>query len=155
MVLVISSVLYLIQGGIGIVVTTTGGSTVLLTAHLLVGLLIFAGVVTALAWTLELRTGDPEDMLASTSTTPLDHDLSWTTERPVPSPTNSIVHMKTTVVAYIRLMKPRLMWLLCLVAVAAMALAGTTGPSLSWDIVLATLGEGILSIGASGTSTTS
>jgi protoheme IX farnesyltransferase len=41
------------------------------------------------------------------------------------------------------------MWLLCLVAGAAMALAGGTG--LSVRVVAATLGGGVLSIGASGT----
>jgi protoheme IX farnesyltransferase len=44
-------------------------------------------------------------------------------------------------------MKPRLMWLLCLVAGAGMALAGT--PTVR--TVVATLGGGVLAIGASGT----
>jgi protoheme IX farnesyltransferase len=56
---------------------------------------------------------------------------------------------RLTVAAYYRLMKPRLMWLLCLVAAAAMALAA--GPSLSVRTVLLTLVGGALSIGASGT----
>jgi len=46
-------------------------------------------------------------------------------------------------------MKPRLMWLLCLVAAAAMALAGGSG--FTPRIVAATLVGGALSIGASGT----
>jgi protoheme IX farnesyltransferase len=54
-----------------------------------------------------------------------------------------------TVVAYVRLTKPRLMWLLCLVAAAAMALAG--GPALVVETVVLTLGGGVLAIGASGT----
>ncbi len=49
--------------------------------------------------------------------------------------------------AYVELMKPRLMWLLCLVAAAGMALAGL--PSV--PTVLATLGGGVLAIGAAGT----
>jgi len=52
--------------------------------------------------------------------------------------------------AYFRLMKPRLMWLLCLVAAAGMALAG--GPTtLQTRTVVLTLGGGVLAIGASGT----
>jgi protoheme IX farnesyltransferase len=46
-------------------------------------------------------------------------------------------------------MKPRLMWLLCLVAAAGMALAA--GPALSVETIVFTLGGGVLSIGASGT----
>jgi len=46
-------------------------------------------------------------------------------------------------------MKPRLMWLLCLVAAAGMALAG--GPGFTSRTVAATLAGGALSIGASGT----
>jgi protoheme IX farnesyltransferase len=46
-------------------------------------------------------------------------------------------------------MKPRLMWLLCLVAAAGMALAA--GPALTVRTVLFTLGGGVLAIGSSGT----
>ncbi|MFB6193636.1 MAG: heme o synthase, partial [Halobaculum sp.] len=53
------------------------------------------------------------------------------------------------VVAYYRLTKPRLMWLLCLVAAAAMALAA--GPSLSPSVAARTLIGGALAVGASGT----
>ena len=149
--LTVSGILYLIQAGIGVVVAMTDESTILSTIHLLVGMVIFAGVIVALAWTLELRTGDPEDAPASTSTTLHNRDLPSATEHAVAMPADASTRAMVTVVAYVRLMKPRLMWLLCLVAFAAMALAGTTGPSLNWEILLATLGGGILSIGASGT----
>jgi len=46
-------------------------------------------------------------------------------------------------------MKPRLMWLLCLVAAAGMALAA--GSALTVRTVVLTLGGGVLAIGASGT----
>jgi protoheme IX farnesyltransferase len=46
-------------------------------------------------------------------------------------------------------MKPRLMWLLCLVASAGMALAA--GPDLTVRTVVLTLGGGVLAIGSSGT----
>lgn len=51
--------------------------------------------------------------------------------------------------AYLQLTKPRLMWLLSLVALAGLALAG--GPALDVPTVVATLFGGILAIGASGT----
>ncbi|MFC3959370.1 heme o synthase [Halovivax cerinus] len=53
--------------------------------------------------------------------------------------------------AYLTLTKPRLMWLLCLVAVAGMGLATLTGATLTATTVLATLAGGVLAIGASGT----
>jgi protoheme IX farnesyltransferase len=48
-------------------------------------------------------------------------------------------------------MKPRLMWLLCLVAGAGMALAAAAGFALSVETVALTLGGGVLAIGSSGT----
>ena len=54
-----------------------------------------------------------------------------------------------TLRAYVSLTKPRLMWLLCLVAASAMALAA--GPALDpWTVIL-TLSGGVFAIGASGT----
>jgi protoheme IX farnesyltransferase len=59
------------------------------------------------------------------------------------------VRLARTLRAYGSLTKPRLMWLLCLVAASAMALAA--GPALEpWTVVL-TLSGGVLAIGASGT----
>lgn len=146
-----SGILYLVQAGIGAVVATTSASTVLSTIHLLLGMLVFAGIVVALAWTLEIQTGDSAGTSALTSTSLTDPESPSTADHAESMPAGRVTHAKQTAIAYIRLMKPRLMWLLCLVAFAAMALAGTTGPSLSWDVVLATLGGGVLSIGASGT----
>jgi len=51
--------------------------------------------------------------------------------------------------AYVALTKPKLMWLLCLVALASMGLAA--GTSLDPGTAVATLTGGVLSIGASGT----
>jgi protoheme IX farnesyltransferase len=53
--------------------------------------------------------------------------------------------------AYVSLTKPRLMWLLCLLALAGMGLATTTGATLDGVTAVATLGGGVLAIGASGT----
>ncbi|WP_280535536.1 heme o synthase [Halopenitus sp. POP-27] len=53
--------------------------------------------------------------------------------------------------AYLELTKPRLMWLLCLLALAGMGLATATGAALDGVTVVATLGGGVLAIGAAGT----
>lgn len=53
--------------------------------------------------------------------------------------------------AYLTLTKPKLMWLLCLVALAGMGLATTTGGVLELRTAIATLLGGVLAIGASGT----
>jgi len=52
---------------------------------------------------------------------------------------------------YLEVTKPRLMWLLCLLALAGMGLAVATGAELDGVTVVATLGGGVLAIGASGT----
>jgi protoheme IX farnesyltransferase len=53
--------------------------------------------------------------------------------------------------AYVALTKPRLMWLLCLLALAGMALSTITGIVLDGVTVVATLAGGTLAIGAAGT----
>jgi len=150
------------QAGLGAVVATTGADTVLASVggvavdvgglHLVVGLAIFGGLLAALAWELEHRTGDPDDTPTDPPTGPdtVDTEPVETTAQTVPSWSAApLGRARLTVAAYYRLMKPRLMWLLCLVAAAAMALAA--GPSLSVRTVLLTLVGGALSIGASGT----
>lgn len=52
--------------------------------------------------------------------------------------------------AYLELTKPRLMWLLCLLALAGMGLAVAGGAELDGVTVVATLGGGVLATGASG-----
>ncbi|EMA49297.1 heme o synthase [Halococcus salifodinae] len=68
---------------------------------------------------------------------------------PSPADEGLIERARTVGTAYFRLMKPRLMWLLCLVAAAGMALAA--GPNLDAGTVVRVLGGGVLAIGASGT----
>ncbi|WP_336361321.1 heme o synthase [Haladaptatus sp. ZSTT2] len=138
--------LYPIQVGIGALVADSGGVGALPTAHLLVGMGIFTGIVVALAWTLEEETAafdnephdtdEPEPARPPEAVTPLK-------DRPLAA------RAKATIWAYFQLMKPRLMWLLALVAAAGMALA--SGPGLSIQTVVYTLTGGVLSIGASGT----
>jgi protoheme IX farnesyltransferase len=138
--LAVAIVLYPIQAGFGALVAYGFEFAGL---HLLVGMSIFAALVLALAWHLEARTGADD----APEATP-ERDLSAEPADPEPASTpTGLARAKATAFAYFRLMKPRLMWLLCLVAGAGMALAGT--PTIR--TVIATLGGGVLAIGASGT----
>ncbi len=131
---------------------TVAGVPVTLSAlHLAGGLVVFGGLLAALAWELEARTGDPdEDRSATSAPEPAAEPLDDGPRPAVPAwGDDPLRRARMTAGAYFRLMKPRLMWLLCLVASASMALAGGTG--LSVPVVAATLTGGALSIGASGT----
>ncbi|TKR25368.1 heme o synthase [Natronomonas salsuginis] len=140
--LVMSLSLYPFQAGLGALVAT---GAALEQIHLFVGMVIFGTLVLALAWHLEAETGTDD----APETPP---DLSGPVDEPVEPPASvhtlsGMSRLKATVGAYFQLMKPRLMWLLCLVAGAGMVLAGT--PTVR--TVIATLGGGVLAIGASGT----
>jgi len=138
-------VLYPLQVAVGAVVATTAATTSVSGLHLGVGVAIFSGVLAALAWTLEAATGEddePADPLAD-ELPPIEDAPS--TELPEPGWPRA----KAKLAAYARLTKPRLMWLLCLVASAAMALAGGSGLTVS--VLARTLAGGALAIGASGT----
>ena len=140
--------LFPLQSGVGAVIaTTTVTPTAAVSAlHLAIGVVIFGGVLAALAWTLEAATGDPDDEPDD----PLDDDLPPVEDSPSPElPEPGWPRTKAKLKAYARLTKPRLMWLLCLVASAAMALAG--GENFTTPVVAKTLAGGALSIGASGT----
>ena len=141
--LAVALVLYPVQAGFGALVATGVGVAGI---HLLVAMAIFASLVLALAWHLEAETGT--DDAASDPTPAPDPAL----EAPVAdlkplSDLDGLERLRKSLWAYFELMKPRLMWLLCLVAGAGMALAGT--PTVR--TVVATLGGGVLAIGASGT----
>ena len=145
----VSLLCYPVQAALGAVVATTGAAGLLPAAHLFVGMVIFGGLVAALAWTLEEQTGDPSDGPVT------DPDAlsppaapSEPAERPS-LPADPVARARTVAGAYVRLTKPRLMWLLCLVASAGMALAA--GTALAPRTVGLTLLGGVLSIGASGT----
>ncbi|WP_049895275.1 heme o synthase [Halopiger xanaduensis] len=146
--LLASAALYVIQVGVGAATATLGADAVAPGLHLGLGVVIFAGVVLALAWDLELTTGQADDAIAaepSMAAEPLEAD--GTEERELPS--SPLARARLTAFAYFKMMKPRLMWLLCLVAAAGMALAA--GPALDAYTIVATLGGGVLAIGASGT----
>ncbi|USZ69637.1 heme o synthase [Halorussus salilacus] len=140
----ISAALYPVQVGLGAFAATTATPALLSAVHLVVGMAIFSGVVLALAWTLEPDSHDEPRGVEDPD------ELPPAGPRPaVETPDDPFARAKQTASAYFRLMKPRLMWLLCLVASAGMALAA--GPALRVETVLATLAGGVLSIGASGT----
>jgi len=143
--LTLALVLFPAQAGVGAVVAVTGGTQTTSIVHLTAGVVIFGSLIAALAWWLEAETGSPDDAPDGPPepAEPLDP-----TQRPA-IPDDPAERTKATLFAYFRLMKPRLMWLLCLVAAAAMALAG--GPGLTTYTVAATLVAGSLAIGASGT----
>jgi len=135
----ISVALYPVQVVVGALAATTG-IAVVPALHLVLGVVIFAGLVLALAWTLEDRTADQP----SAEWEGAPRNAAEGTPQ-ASSATGPLALAK----AYVRLTKPRLMWLLCLVASAGMALAA--GPALSPRTVALTLLGGVLSIGASGT----
>ncbi|MFW5917959.1 MAG: heme o synthase [Haloferacaceae archaeon] len=143
--LALAGVLYPAQAMLGAIVASVGGDGTLSAIHLGLGVTIFAALVLALAWTLELRTGDPDEEPTGMP----ERDLPPEGERTPTIPDDPLTRAVATGKAYLALTKPRLMWLLCLVAVAGMALAA--GTTLSARTVALTLGGGVLSIGASGT----
>ena len=146
--LLVGIALYPVQIALGAFVATAGGAAVP-GAHLAVGMAIFVSFVLALAWHLEFETGDADETpVEDLSPAPMPDESE--TESPPPAASLSTKQrVLGTLGAYFRLMKPRLMWLLCLVAAAGMALAA--GPQLTTRTVLLTLGGGVLAIGSSGT----
>jgi len=145
--LVSALLLYPVQVGLGALTATRGSSALLSGLHLVTGVTIFAGFLLALAWLLEDNAGasvdDPE------STPPVPERATSAGSEPYDPPTTTLGSVTETVRAYVTLTKPRLMWLLCLVAAAGMALAA--GPALDPRTVVLTLTGGVLAIGASGT----
>ncbi len=159
--LALALVLYPVQVALGAVVATGGAAGRLPGAHLAAGLGIFAALVAALAWRLETETGvDDETPVAGTA--PSVADGAGPAAAPVEdaggeagagaATLSTRRRLLETGLAYFRLTKPRLMWLLCLVAGAGMALnAAVAGTGLAARTVVLTLGGGVLAIGASGT----
>jgi protoheme IX farnesyltransferase len=147
----LAALLYPAQATLGAVVAVSPASVELSTVHLALGAAIFLPLVGALAWVLERETGDDDAPEGDGS---LRDDLPPAPapeDRPAP-PDGGVARFVATLRAYVRLTKPRLMWLLCLVAGAAMALAGGVGSApVPPRVVAATLGGGVLAIGASGT----
>ncbi len=129
--------------------------------HLVLGTAVFMLLLTALAWSLETDTAEQASERDTAQRSPemddtavekaVQSDPAETDANPTATADQSTHTIVARAGAYLELTKPRLMWLLCLLAFAGMALATTTGESLSGVVVAATLGGGILAIGASGT----
>ncbi len=141
-------VLYPLQVGVGAWVAVSGGGMPVPGLHLVTGLGIFATLVAGLAWQLEGETGGTDTPLGVGGVDPAEDEAAHSPATPLAERPLG-VRVKARGFAYFRLMKPRLMWLLSLVAAAAMALAAGSG--LTVRTVVFTLGGGVLAIGASGT----
>jgi protoheme IX farnesyltransferase len=154
---VLGLLLYPAQIAVGALMATTPGGTGVPGLHLLAGVSIFAALLVSLAWHLEYETGSqdsgtPTEELEPAPLESEEPDTMTTDEEQVPLANRSLgVRLRARAFAYFRLMKPRLMWLLCLVAAAAMALAAASGWTFGVETVVFTLGGGVLAIGASGT----
>jgi len=149
----VAGLLFPVQIAIGAFVVVAGPSTVLTRAHLGVGMALFSALALALAWNLEPSDAgeDGRDGMFDTAGVSEPSAPSDGGEALASAVTDCslVARVHMTAVAYLRLMKPRLMWLLCLVAAAGMALAA--GPALTVRTIVLTLGGGVLAIGASGT----
>ncbi|THE64324.1 protoheme IX farnesyltransferase [Salinadaptatus halalkaliphilus] len=143
--ILVGAVLYLVQVGVGALTATLGPGAIVPGLHLSLGVVVFGAIVLALAWDLELATGEANDSLPDPEPLPAESAAGSTRELPE----GRLARARLTAFAYFKMMKPRLMWLLCLVAAAGMALAA--GQTLDAVTIVATLGGGVLAIGASGT----
>ncbi|MFB6268034.1 MAG: heme o synthase, partial [Halodesulfurarchaeum sp.] len=163
-----AAVLYPVQTGLGAWMALTGVSRAVSAIHLVVAMSIFSGLLVALLWRLEAKheeqgisqsvpirpsqasTGGPaKSGPSATAETPLPAEGGREPEPSAPGETRTRPSVGTRLQAYLTLTKPRLWWLLAMVAVAAMALAA--GPTLDVGTVVATVTGGVLAIGASGT----
>ena len=142
--LAVALFLYPVQAAVGALLAT---GTTLEGLHLFTAMTIFAVLVVALAWRLEADTGTDDAPEATPDPDPVSPHPGDPEGGMTVADMSTVDRFKATVGAYFRLMKPRLMWLLCLVAGAGMVLAGT--PAVR--TVVYTLGGGVLAIGASGT----
>lgn len=137
------TITYPIQVAIGAIAALSGGAVPYPTLHLAMAMAIFVGVLLSLIWRLETTTSDVESTFDDVETAP-------TRDEPAPS-ANSGGRLQV-VKSYLQLTKPRLMWLLCFVALAGMGLAtATSGIPLTTEMVVGTMLGGVLAIGASGT----
>jgi protoheme IX farnesyltransferase len=142
--------------------------------HLAGGLVVFGALLIALVWHLDASVGDTDpaadtdgDADRATADTVETHigragsgGRSATSDREpgrsdraegTASATTAAVSRLDRARAYLALTKPRLMWLLCLLALAGMGLATVTGARLEGVTVVATLTGGVLAVGAAGT----
>ncbi|MEY7849026.1 heme o synthase [Natrarchaeobius sp. A-rgal3] len=164
-------VLYPVQAAVGYLLAGSGTDS-FATGHLLGGVAIFVALLLALTWHLDSAEYRSTGSSESDTPTPLEtvadlpEPATGPAERAGPTSegveassaetsvetTESRLHaLGRTALAYAELMKLRLAWLLCLLALAGMGLATATGTALEGLTVVTTLTAGILAIGASGT----
>ncbi|EMA27335.1 heme o synthase [Halobiforma nitratireducens] len=159
----VALVLFPVQVALGAMLVV-GGSTLVSVAHLLFAMVIFGGLLGALIVALENRALEDAGERADEFTEPIDPDPSLepddsdepvatepTADRVQVEDLEPLERLRRTAGAYLTLTKPKLVWLLCLVALAGIGLATVTGESVAVSTVLATLLGGTLAIGASGT----
>lgn len=147
-------------------VAALGGQT-----HLLGGILVFATLLLTLVWHLDGEVASekiPDSIVeqtpekealakgvetAETAAPPATAADDSTDTRPSAddSARSGTSWLRDRIGAYLALTKPRLMWLLCLLALAGMTLSTITGAVLDGVTVVATLAGGTLAIGAGGT----
>ncbi|MFB6093400.1 MAG: heme o synthase [Halanaeroarchaeum sp.] len=143
-----AAVLYPVQAAMGAYIAVRGPTQMLAATHLTVAMVIFTGHLVTLLWHLESEHGrpDPADGREPRSLeNPSTDGDAVTPDRPRRDRVGPLDRAR----AYVRMTKPRLMWLLALVAMAAMGLAA--GPALEGGTIVATIAGGVLAIGASGT----
>lgn len=143
--LLVALLLYPFEVAIGASVAMTGAPRAISTLHLVVSMSIFTVLMAALVWELAAK----DEHHSSLSDEPVDPAPSETESITGESPSPPKQTPKTVAVAYVRLTKPYLWWLLSLVAVAGMGLAAQGIPPL--QTMVATIVGGVLAIGASGT----
>ena len=137
------ALLYPIQVGVGAMAALSGGAVPFPTLHLGMAMSIFVGVLVAFVWWLEETTDHVESTF---------DDVEAARSRDPPATEATSPGSLGVARAYLQLTKPRLMWLLCFVALAGMGLAtATSGIPLTAAMVVGTMLGGVLAIGASGT----
>lgn len=164
--------LYPVQAGVG-AASVTGFATVGPNVHLWGAMVIFSTLLVSLVWTLEAdvertprqavdRPVTPPDRTSELDEAGSDRQASFDgqtdSDRQASfdgqTDSNRQDRMSArwgTLNAYVSLTKPRLMWLLCLLAIAGMALAAGAGHAIDGPTVVVTLFGGVLAVGASGT----
>lgn len=142
--LAIALLLYPFEVVIGARAAVAGATTAVSTVHLVVAISIFTALMAALVWQLAAKDQiDPSPGSDQALSSPPQDPFTGGTPSP-PERTPFVVAS-----AYVRLTKPYLWWLLALVALASMGLAARGIPPI--ETTVATIGGGILAIGASGT----
>lgn len=134
--------LYALQIGIGAMIVLGGPTRLSAALHLLVGMTVFWGLLVGFVWRLEDEFGHVLDGAFVEATEEGQSNAHTESNR-------AGTILPTPVGAYLELMKPRLMWLLALVALAGIALTGDLLNAL--PTAVATVFGGALAIGASGT----